>query len=228
MVATVRLLLYYPLPMATHLGDRLGDVPAWVDETMSVLGLPLHRETVEVLPDLTPCSFDRLRTEVCAVEGQDNRAAAHQPDHLRLYHSVLPRLIEVGLIDLREGDVYQQPHPAWETQLMDTVLSQDREQIGGVLECLADPPLREILWSLEQSPTIGKIEDLRDRLLEDAVPEPTLAIELHHRLLPKLAAEDLLAYSQTTGDLTYHGDPRIKPVLTTIRDLFRDGPPSTT
>ena len=89
--------------------------------------------------------------------------------------------------------------------------------LDNTLHVLSDHLRRETIQILRQTPggEVG-VEELLDELIRRTgveKPRDRVAIQLHHQHLPKLAAEDLIAYDQDAGHVRYRPDQEVETVM---------------
>ena len=100
--------------------------------------------------------------------------------------------------------------------------------LDNTLHVLSDHLRREIIQILRETTGVevgsGELLDELVRRTGLETPRDHVAIQLHHLHLPKLAAEDLIAYNQDTGHVRYRPDKEVEAVMDGI--ALEQSPPA--
>lgn len=97
-------------------------------------------------------------------------------------------------------------------------------RVNAVLDVLAHHLRREVIHYFETATRTATVSfDALVAHIADRVPDrdrEELTTALFHVHLPKLAAEDWLAFDQQTGEIRYHGNDRALRLLQEVTDVF--------
>lgn len=93
----------------------------------------------------------------------------------------------------------------------------DSLSIDCVLDLLRDPVRRQtVAYCVNASDRILTVDELADHLADEREPSrdrltrESIAAELHHHHLPKLADEDVIEFDHRSGHVRYWGDDRLE------------------
>jgi len=90
--------------------------------------------------------------------------------------------------------------------------------IETVFDLLADEERREgCLFLMDSSVGVVRLDEIAAALATDADDRERLAIDLHHRHLPKLAAAGIIAYDARSNTVRYWGQPTVEKWAEHIR-----------
>jgi len=150
---------------------------------------------------------------------------------IALIHNHLPALQAAGFLTWdRETDrVELANHPALDDPRFHRFLESEADRMDKALGALAHEFRRvtlTILWDEQDS---IKREALAERLLEyldeggfsSSLTQRQLAVDLHHRHLPELAAHGFIQYDIETGQITYTDDPLLDEIFQTAYKVDR-------
>lgn len=174
----------------------------------------IRRQIVEILREETGTVSERELADRLAASETASKPASSASDaatslRARLYHLHLPKLDDDGLVDWDRGE----REVAATDEVADAVGSERRETVTD-LDSTGSAPAetrrREIL-AIVKSETGSVARDAIARELASATGQPTearveeLAVQLHHRHLPKLADSGLVDYDIDAATVTYRG-----------------------
>jgi len=139
---------------------------------------------------------DVLATRVAAVEDGvspvDVDADRHGAVAVDLHHRHLPKLDDVGLIDLADGGAVATDRADQFQQVLETV--ETAADPGAAIDALADRRRRSALEDVARVEESIELDALAERVGESDDDRDDVAIDLHHRHLPKLDEAGFLAY----------------------------------
>jgi len=139
---------------------------------------------------------DALAIRVAAVEAGvspiDVDADRHGDVAIDLRHVHLPKLDDVGLIDLADGGAAATDRAARFERVLEAVESVSDPDAA--LDALADRRRRYVLEHVARVDELIDLADLADRIAQSDDDRDDVAIDLHHRHLPKLDDAGFLAY----------------------------------
>ncbi len=139
---------------------------------------------------------DVLAVRVAAVEAGVSPVDVHDDRHgdvaVDLRHRHLPTLDEAGLIDLADGGAVATDRADQFQQILEAV--EDADAPDAALDALADRRRRSALeYAARVEEPIG-LDTLADCIAQSDDDPDDVAIDLHHRHLPKLDDAGFLAY----------------------------------
>lgn len=145
---------------------------------------------------------------------------------MALVHNHLPALQTGGFLTWdRDTDMVElTDHPALADPQFHRFIESESDRIDNALGALAHEFRRvtlTILWDEQDS---IRREALAERLLEyldeeginGSLTHRQLAIDLHHRHLPELAAYEYIEYNVETGQISYTDDPLLDEIFRTV------------
>ncbi|MFD1586851.1 hypothetical protein ACFR9U_07640 [Halorientalis brevis] len=108
-----------------------------------------------------------------------------------------------------------QPHRGSAPPAADNPLGTRRApvtpEIDTVFELLADVDRRRIcLYLMRSDQTVVTVDDLVEILADEDDDQERLAIDLHHRHLPKLADAGIVEYDARSNTTRYWGQPTVE------------------
>lgn len=164
----------------------------------------------------TPIAESQLARVLAAREASDTPAAITTADHervqLSLHHVHLPHLEAVGLVERTDDDHLDcTQHSFWNTSPVRTVLTRDDiapDVMTVTFDVLADERRRAILTLLKvkQELSMGEIATALAEIRLSGQELPSLAIELLHHHLPKLADAGVVDVDWSESCVRYTGN----------------------
>jgi len=172
------------------------DAVRGADAALAALADERRRTTLSELLDARGrTSIDVLATRVAAAEADVPvlDTERHRDVAVNLRHRHLPKLDDAGLIDLGDGGVVATDR----AERIDRVLAavEDVASPDAALEALADSRRRSVVASLDGADGTIPLDVLTARVAAGSDDDRDgIAIDLHHRHLPKLDDAGLVAY----------------------------------
>jgi len=205
------------------------------DATLSALADGRRRTALaQLLTARGRTPVDVLATRVAAVEAGvspvDVDADRHGDVAVDLHHHHLPKLDDVGLLDLADGGAVATDRANQFERVLETV--ERAADPDATLDALADRRRRSALEHAARADEPIGLDALTDRVAESDDDRDDLAIDLHHRHLPKLDDAGFLGYDaderrvEDTGEFPFDGglDDAVDRIE---RDSTRSGNGST-
>lgn len=174
-----------------------------------------RRRTLAVLLDRSePLSERDLAAAVVAAErdvpADDVPADAAADALVALRHAHLPQLADAGLVTRDGRTVSASDAPVLNDPQFRRLVDADGENWEELLDCIADERRRTVLDVLEgvdgwlpRTPLANLVATRGDDAVE------AVAVQLHHRHLPKLDQAGLVAYDRDADTVRYRGHPEL-------------------
>jgi|GEM_PF-539049 len=167
------------------------------DAALSALADGRRRTTLaQLLTARGRVPVDVLAIRVAAVEAGvspiDVDADRHGDVTIDLHHVHLPKLDDVGLIDLADGGAAATDRAARFERVLEAV--EGVSDPDAALDALADRRRRSVVERVARVDEPIELDDLADRVADSDDDRDDVAIDLHHRHLPKLDDAGFLTY----------------------------------
>lgn len=103
---------------------------------------------------------------------------------------------------------------------MNQYQSTHAETVDELLTLLADQHCRATLSYFRDTPgDVASVEDLADEISkEDHGGADQVALRLHHSVLPRLAAADVVAYDARSRTVRYHGHSELETLADRVAE----------
>jgi hypothetical protein len=210
--------------------DSTPPSPEFYNVPIQGIASKARRATLATVSETEPVDLSTLAERVSSkLDSQDSGEQRTHRAQIDLVHKHLPALQAAGLLTWdRDTDMVElTDHPALGDSRFHRFLDSGTDRVDNVLEALTHEFRRvtlTILWNEQDS--IGR-DALAERLLEHlaeeniggSLTEGQLAIDLHHRHLPKLAAQNFIEYDIETGQIRYTDDPLLDEVFRTVYEV---------
>lgn len=130
---------------------------------------------------------------------------------------------ERGVIDehsMNDDQPQQHSGPPAAANPLGTDCAPVTPEIDTVFELLADSTRRQTcLYLMHSDANVVTVDDLVEILADDDTDRDRLAIDLHHRHLPKLADAGIIEYDPRSNTTRYWGQPTVEKWAEHVRAI---------